>query len=59
VIKLKETFVSSTGFKVTVNIPDRTEEEEKERDRQIKRDLISIYKRHESTKKHLANSVTN
>lgn len=56
---MTETFVSSTGFKVTVNIPDRTEEEEKERDRQIKRDLISIYKRHESTKKHLANSVTN
>lgn len=58
-IKLKETFVSSTGYKVTVNIPDRTEEEEKERDRQIKRDLISIYKRNENTKKHIANSIIN
>lgn len=54
---MKETFISSTGYKVTVNIPDRTEEEEKERDRQIKRDLISIYKRNENAKKHLANSI--
>lgn len=41
---MKETFITSRGTTVIVNIPDRTPEEKAERDREIERNLIAIYK---------------
>lgn len=59
VIKLVEIFVSSKGIKAKIFMPDRTEEEERKRDREIERSLISICKRaNENTKKYLINSIS-
>lgn len=57
-INLVETFVSSRGIKVKVFIPEKTEEEERKRDREVERNLISIYKRNENSKKYLINSIS-
>lgn len=47
-IKLVKTFISSRGTRITINIPDRTPEEQAIRDKQIEHDLRAIYKRLEA-----------
>lgn len=39
-----KTFVTDKGMEVTVNIPDRTPEQQKERDKEIEERLTALYK---------------
>jgi len=41
---MKETFISKSGTTVTVHIPDITPERQKERDREIERRMVALYK---------------
>lgn len=53
-----DTFISSCRIKVTVNIPDRTLEEQAIRDREIERSIIAIYlKLEKDGKLHILNKT--
>lgn len=42
---MQEIFITSRGTKIKVNIPERTPEEQKQRDREIEHNMIAIYKK--------------
>lgn len=42
---MSETFISDRRMTVTVNIPDRTPEQQKERDKEIEQSMVALYKK--------------